>query len=335
MATHTIGTGGDFTTVQAWEDDIPTTLTEQRIGQVKNEELTSSGGLLAFSAHTTTSSFNIILEAVSGGSFRDHANVRTNPLRYDASKGASLRCTATNNHLIYATNAGASDSPIIVRNLQLMHEGTSGYTQVIQVSSAFVRLENVILEGFNANWILYSDSSGNIDAYNSLMVARNASVSKLAFKNSSGGTWDFVGCTLVHPSNLSASGTGISTLYGNGATAKNCLIFGFTTDVANMVAADTDYNATSFSDAASGLPDNTPDHNVYDVAYDTTLFVQPSDSGGNHDFRIVAGSAVENAGIYDGTNSPEDISGTTRNDPPEIGAWELGVAPRRWILGRP
>lgn len=329
MATHTIGTGGDFSTVQAWEDDIPTTLTEQRIGQVLNEELTnSSGSVVAFSAHTLTASFNIILEAASGASFRDHANVRTNPLRYDASKGAALRTTSgTNEPVINADAAGASDARIIIRNLQLKNDLESGSTTGMRASQSHFRLDNVIFESVRV-FDLYSDGGGSIDANNCLFVSRGSSIifQKTINKNSGGAPWNLIGCTLVRPSNLGTDGTGFGPIYADGGTAKNCLFFGYTTDVQNLVAADTDYNGTSFSDAGSGLPDNTPDHNVYDVTYDDTLFVEPSDSGDGHDFRTLAGSAIENAGIYDGTNSPEDITGTTRSNPPEIGAWELSAA---------
>lgn len=324
MATHTIGTGGDFSTVQAWEDDIPATLTEQRIGQVKNEELVVAGTVVDFSAHTTTSSFNIILEAISGGSFKDNVNVRTNALRYNAANGAALRNSSSSGSVI---NFSGVSNHVIVRNLQLKHDGTGTYNYALSVAAhgSTMLFKDLIIEATQNTGsfaVIYHTGETFI---NCLIIQRGSAAGGI--NNSSLNQATIIGCTIVRPSNITPAGIGISPDY-DGDIVKNTIVAGFTTDylIRGSGTTNTDYNATDKSDVASGFPDPASDHNVYSMPFTTSTFVQPSDAGGTHDFRILAAAVVENTGVYDGTNSPQDISGTTRNDPPEIGVWELSGA---------
>lgn len=333
MATHTIGTGGNFSTAQAWEDDIPGTLTEQRIGQVLNEELVVGGTVIDFSAHVTTSSFNIILEADEGASFKDHANVRTNALRYNASNGAALRNSSSSGNVI--NFSGASDH-VTVRNLQLKHDGTGTYNYAVSVAAhgSTMLFKDLIIEGTQNSGSFAVVYHFGETFVNCLIVQRGTAANGIM--NASTNQATIIGCTVVRPSNITAAGVGIYPDY-DGDIVKDTIVAGFTTDYQTRGSGttNTDYNATDLSDGASGFPDPGTDHNVYSMPFTTSTFVQPSDSGGTHDFRAVSSSVVDGTGVYDGTNSPNDISGFARSDPPEIGVWELGAAPRRWILGRP
>ncbi len=332
MATHSIGTGGDFSTVQAWEDDIPSILTEARIGQVKNEELVVSGQIVDFEAHVTTSSFNIILEAQAGASFKDNANVRTNALGYNAANGAALRNNANVSNVI---NFSGIVPDCIIRNLQVKHDGTGGYRAVLSNNATTgLVLRDMIFEASQN-----SDNRGMIETIgttfiNCLLIQRGtAGYGSLHAGGASANT--FLGCTIVRPSNITAYGTGISPTY-TGDVVKSCVVAGFTVDYETKGSGttNTDYNATDLSDVASGFPDPASDHNVYSMPFTTSTFVQPSDASGLHDFRVVAGSVVENAGFYDGTNAPSDISGLARSNPPEVGAWELASAVTKfWFFG--
>ena len=322
MATHSIGTGGDFSTPQLWEDDIPGTLTEDRIGQCKNQEFTSTIPVIEFSAHVA-GSFVITLECQTGASFKDNANVRTNALRYNASNGAGLRATAD----FQTLRISGVCNNLTIRGLQfacLVNNYSSGVVRVTfgADGSANALIKDCIFESNSNSNPVFNNSGLRGNVVNCLMIQRHTAGNGIS--SDGGGTINFIECTIVRPSNVTAAGTGISRGYGT-VVAKDCAIFGFSTDASGLDSAS-DYNATAKSSGASGLPSGGG-HNVYSVTYDTTLFVQPSDAGGSHDFRLVAGNGLENAGVYDGTNAPADISGTTRNNPPEIGVWELASTP--------
>ena len=95
MATRSIGSAGgrDYSSMQAWEDALPGTLTEDEIGELYNDSdsFVSSGTILDISGHT--GSFWCRLRPATGQGFKDHADVRTNPLRYNRSNGVGLRST--------------------------------------------------------------------------------------------------------------------------------------------------------------------------------------------------------------------------------------------------
>ena len=92
----TIGTGGDYSTLQAWEDAAPANLVSADQvweGRVLNN-LSSGSTILTISGSTSDATRFKHLTAAPGVSFRDHANKLTNPLRADNTKGVEVRCTA-------------------------------------------------------------------------------------------------------------------------------------------------------------------------------------------------------------------------------------------------
>lgn len=319
MATHTIGTGGDFSTPQAWEDDIPDTLIADRIGQVKNEEITyNSGYQLTISAKDTTSG-EIILEAVSGGGWNEHANVATNRYAYIGTNGASLNNTTDGFHVIRFTD-GATDR-LTVRNLQLKQQGG----RCVNYSEGFTGdhiWKNLICESISTGDSIFDEKSDEAIIVNCLFVNNGTGGNGIT---NNGLT---LACTIVRPSNHSAAGKGLDEDSGGTKLVKDTAIFGFTQDAENTFDSASDYNATPLSDVASSLPDPASDHNQYSVAYTTATFVQPSNASSVMDFRPVAAGALENTGIYDGTNSPSDAALVVRGNPPEIGARELAATGR-------
>jgi len=322
MATHSIGSGGSFSTPQLWEDDIPATLTEPRVGQLKNQEFSVSiGPVIEFSAHTTSSGNFILLECESGASFKDNANVRTNALRYNASNGAGLKVTSQ----FYVIRISGACNHLTIRGVQAINTGNAYnnavFAQSSSGSSTNLLVQDCIFEATIGGTFVVHLAAGTsgVKFVNCLVIQRSGS--SHGFDSGTGGTTEIIGCTIVAPSNNTSSGSGIDRVYGT-TIAKNTAIFGFASDVTGGLDSSSDYNATSLSDAGSGLPDPTPDHNVYNLTY-TSQFEQSSDSGGAHDFRAKSGGGLENAGLLDSTNSPNDITGLARGTPPEIGVWEL------------
>lgn len=322
MATHSIGTGGDFSTIQAWEDDIPATLTEQRIGQLQNEEFVSgSASIVDFSAHVTTSSFDIVLECEAGASFADHADVRTNALRYNASNGAGMRTTGT--YMPVITVSGAIGH-LTVRGVQLKCDGGNNTGAAVYYTGFHAATlhvwKDIIMHAATTNVRvadLRTASEGQIiRCVNVLAVQQHTSGDGIL---SSAGNNEFIHCTVVRPSDVTAAGTGFVRLY-NTPLVTGCAVFGFSTSNSASFSASSSNNAT---DLASGLPGTDNQHSV--TYSQTTPFVDADKD--SLDLRLAddANELIDN-GLLDATNAPEDISGLTREDPPEIGVWELAAA---------
>lgn len=326
----TVGTGGTHATLQAAYDAIPGTLADQYIIRLKKQEFVFTGSSipLVISPRVTTASFNIIIECDTGASFKDDANVRTNPLRYDASKGAAIRCEDASAIIFSA----GSVNHLTIRGIQIKQQATALASFDIIVCQTGGTATNRVIqdciieqEGSDHNDILFL--IGTTKVLNCVIIhGGNNPDSGIKLSDVGAGfAVEVIGCTVVRPSNLAAGSTSIglnNKFNENSYTAKNNVVMGFNTDAVSL-SSGSDYNATSFSDAASGFNDPATDHNVYDVVYNTNLFEQPSNASGLHDYRLKQGAVLANVGLYDGTNSPADVTGLTRNNPPDIGAWEL------------
>lgn len=327
MATHSIAaSGGDFSTVQAWEDDIPGTLTEQRIGECNNEEFLVAAGVVNFSAHTTTSSFDIVLRCQTGDAFNDNANVRTNLLRYNASNGAGLRCTDA-----YACTIRVSGAigHLTVQNLQLRSDAPGSTPACIfydNFHACTLHLwKNIIADGNNASISIATFSNAGasdvIRVVNGLFI--NRSTGGDGIRNNAGDN-QYIHCATVRPNNITAGGVGFMRVYGT-PIMTNCAVFGYSTTSSTGYSGSSSNNATNL---ASGLPGSSNQHSV--TYNDTTPFVLSDDanpSPGIDDWRLAdnANSLINN-GVLDATNAPNDISNTVRANPPEIGVWELVAA---------
>src|SRR5262245_12438945 len=263
MATHSIGSGGSFSTPQLWEDDIPATLTEPRVGQLKNQEFSASiGPVIEFSAHTTSSSNFILLECESGASFKDNANVRTNALRYNASNGAGLKVTSQ----FYVIRISGACNHLTIRGVQAINTGNA-YNNAVFAQSSSAACSNLLVRDclfeatIGGTFVMHQAAgTSGVKFVNCLVIQRSGS--SHGFDCGTGGTTEIIGCTIVAPSNATSSGSGIDRVYGT-CIVKNSAIFGFTTDASGGLDSSSDYNATSLSDAGSGLPDPATDHNVY------------------------------------------------------------------------
>lgn len=89
---------GDYTSIQAWEDACPSDITasgtnENWEGELFNEEFLNSEGECTFGGITTDATHQLLLRPVTGGGFADNADPTSDPLRYNASLGASIRST--------------------------------------------------------------------------------------------------------------------------------------------------------------------------------------------------------------------------------------------------
>lgn len=320
MATKTIGTGGDYSTVQAWEDALLAVTTEAEVGQCKNEEFVVAGRVVDFSAHDTTLG-GITLETVAGASFQDNASVRTNALRYNTANGAGLRSTSNETVLV----SGAIGN-LTVRKLQIKNDaaGSGGYGaecfKIAAVSGGGYTLKDLILEKPTSNsQVATIQSTGVATLVNILIIQQASGRDGISM---TGTSHVLIGVQCVKPTNVTAGGTAFVRSYPGSPTLKDCTSFGFTAATSGSFGTSSN-NATDLSSFGVGTS------NQVSVPYSaTTPFVNGTAASSAHDFRLAGnGNALIDNGVLDATNAPNDISGTARSSPPEIGVWEGPITP--------
>ena len=305
--TKTIGTGGDYTTLQSWEDASPANLvTSDQIwrGECFNQEFfSSSATLLTVSGTTTDATRYKELTTYAGASFVDNASVQTNALRYNASNGAGIR-----NTYAWSPAVSLNESYFRISKLQISGSANAAFSSTasdgLVVDKCIFEASSTSVEPFKAY--------GTGTVKNSLFIQRSTNL-VAALSN---GT-NAYNCTFAR------TGTGTASIIRGSystSTLKNCAFFGGATTLAS--GSSTRTYTTCYTDTAS------PPSGCTTVAYDTSTgsgFQNITDS--TRDFRIKSGSALLDVGTTDTTNGPNDIAGTARpqGSAYDVGAWELVV----------
>lgn len=318
---RTIGTGGDYTTLQAWEDACPANLvTNDEIwrGEVlwasSSDELVVSGTALIVSGQTVDATRYMELTAAAGDSFVDNANRLTNGLRYNASNGACIRKTG-----------GFSDAINISSNYfrlsRLQFAADDGNSYEFKIVNPGGVVENCIFGG-NGRVEVQLACSSTVPTMRNVLITSSAGNFGLVIT----GLYqpvNLMNVTIVRPSNIGSSGTGLSLGFAENTVVRNCAVFGFSTPYSAPVIN----TLTNFStDSASIQTVNTMANNLTSQTY-ANQFEQPSNSGGVMDFRTKAGAGLIDAGFdTSGNGVTADIVGTTRSAPYDIGAWEVASA---------
>lgn len=289
----TIGTGGDYSTLQAWEDAAPANLVSADQvweGRVLNN-LSSGSTLLTVSGSTSDATRFKHLTAAPGVSFRDHANKLTNPLRADNTKGVEIRCTAN-------WSPGFQFSEPYCKVSNLLVTGTGSTLAVLNAQGIF---DSCIFE--STTTVPMCTIGGTV--INSLFVVRRSG-SAGAINGET--TTNLLNCTVVCPSDFATKpALAIKATYGHGLF-KNLAVFGCTS-----ICDGSGTNTTCYTDIASPP-------SGFSVATYANTFENTADA--TRDFRLKAGSALINAGTTDSL-SALDIVGTTRSSY-DVGAWEYG-----------
>lgn len=316
VITATIGTTGrDYSTVQLWEDALPANLVTDgnaRVGAVYNDGGAALGSV-SISAHTTNSTNYVHLTAASGQSFMDNASVRTTALAFSSATYAALR--STSGYVFCVDLTGAVDYFTCDR---LMIETTAGSSAPFSSTS-----------GCNHNlWKDLICSSGNTSANVGEIWGTSTRLTNIVYYQNAGSgtpiefrdTPILHGCTFVRTTNNGTTGDGPRARGYAFPTLISCAVFGYTNPVAAAGSGGWDAaSSNNASQAASGLPGSSNQHSVTFSA--TTPFTQASNS--SSDFRAIASTSLAANGLLDGTNAPNDISGTARAASPTIGAWEI------------
>ena len=307
----TIGSGGDYSTLQAWEDAAAANLvTADEVWEGRlisaSTNISGTGVQLTVSGSTTDATRYKHLTTAPGASFRDHVDALTNPLRFDSAKGASIESTT---YYLYAINV--TEQNFHLSNLQVRDVNGTQAGAIFSNANGIV-LENSIFEG-----TITGSGNGVVSiraavARNCLFIQRRASAATyIAFSD---GVCAFYNCTFAVPSDLPAATNGIRNEYGS-LTIRNCGVFGATADV-SLGGGSTLSATTCYTDDAS------PSTGFTTLAY-SGAFENTADA--TRDFRIPSTSGLKDVGTTDATNAPTDIIGTSRPQGAgyDVGCWEL------------
>ena len=305
--TESIGTTGrDFSTLQAWENAIPADISlatgtgDAYVGECYNDsEFTAT---LTIAGHTVDAVNFITLKCGTGQSFTDNANKATNALYYNQSNGVGVNVANDRALLI-------QDNRTVVQDIQWKNTGGGYNRPCVDISDLTnpATFQNCIA-------VMSSGSGAAISARDA--VVRNCLAVNLGtgggISHAFGGSSD--SCTIVKPSNIGASGTGLSGGYGGAATGTNCAVFNFTTNFATTGLGITFTNCGTDGTAPAGV------NNVGDLVYADTF------EDDENDFRLKSGSGLLDVGL---TSLTTDIVYQPRpgGSADDIGCWELQDAP--------
>lgn len=304
IVTSIIGTGGDYTTPQAWEDACSSNIvTADQIwqGKLKKQEF----GALLISGITTDATHYIELITDTGASFVDDANLQTNALRYNASNGAGL---LTNNNYFAPVRV---DTGIYVRfsKIQIKQIGLgNAYTSL---SVAPVTFDSCIFESAGGTVCQLSGPGSWIA--NSLIVGNRSSAGTVFVRLTGSGS-DLYNCTLVAVN--SAYANAFDGNYGT-PIVKNCAVF-------NCTAIKSSGNTPTYTSCVTDVA-SPPSGFTGSVAFSTSSGAYfESITAGSHDLRIKVGSALIDTGSTESTYAATSINGISRpsGSAYDVGCWE-------------
>jgi len=307
-------TGRNWSTLQAAVDAIPATPTGGYIVDCYNDsEFTAA---VTIDGHTTSAANFIRLTAAAGQSFQDHANVRTNPLFYDQTKGVGVS-VSTNVQVIFV-----SDDWTEVRRLQIKRTGFGAYGE------GALNFDPGLGNSF-AKDCLVQKTYSSIDtivklrqssAINCIAIETGGDVSTGFSMFVSGPVPKVLNCTAVRSSALGAGGVGFGASAGYpNSVAINCASFGWTTAFSAAGGWDLGASGYNCSDQADPPGSNDQASKTFANQFESTT----------NDFRIKTGSDCIDHGNTDATLAPNDISGLARGvgTAGDIGVWEIAGAP--------
>jgi hypothetical protein len=278
-------------------------------GQCQNQEFTSSGTVVTLTGSTASTTAYKHLTTIAGASFRDHADVLTNPLRVDSTKGATITCTGGG-----GTAVSMAENNNRISNLQIQATGSAGRALVASGTTSFV--DNCIIEGRTVSTASTTGTvvtSGNTTFRNTVIIQRATSADHVVGTGTTSPA--FYNCTIVAPLDLV---TPVVSVFLSGAsgtvTVQNCGLFAGRSDRA-VSAGSATFNFTTCVSDIAGVAGVTQ-----------TNFAQEYASAGNAatDLRLAADSVQIDTGTTDATNASTDIKATARPQGAayDIGAWE-------------
>ena len=210
----TIGTTGDYSTLQAWEDAAPANLvTVDQIwqGQCQNQIFATT---LVIGGSTSSALCYKQLTTVAGASFSDNASASTNALRYNTANGAAIQGSLYGANLVDVAENYAQLVGLQIKN-------TSGLSISVGGNGNNVTLNKCIISGSTGTTPAYFAGSSTV-VINTLFVTEKPSAGYIA--RFQGG--DLYNCSFIAPSDLvTPAAAGVNGTYGT-VNLYNCVVFG-------------------------------------------------------------------------------------------------------------
>lgn len=307
--TKTIGSAGgrDYSTMQAWEDAAPANLvTSDQIwrGECYNDSTFTANVFIAGS--TTDATRYKFLTAAAGQSFVDAGAA----LRYNASNGVTINFSGG-----YAAAIDVTEDNFHLTRIQ--SKGTNQTECSFYGKANYAYVDQCIFQGIAVgSWgNVVHLIGGTISNCLIVRVPGGVGTDPVLYLNSTQ-TRAAINCTLIFQGTFVSGSRGIRNEYsGTGATNRNLAVFGFDIPVQNEAADGSQNNYTNASTAVAGWTGG--------VSFSTSTFVNITAS--SEDYKLVAGSALRDAGTTDTTNAPRDIFGVARPRGPafDVGCFEF------------
>lgn len=305
--TKTIGASGrDYATINDFFAAVPADLValdelwEGVIYPDSGNTITPPQAGFALGARTTDATRCVRLKCAPGASFKDHTNKLTNALRPNASNGILL----TKSDYGQVFDIGIAD--VELEGLQIQH--TAGQTTNYGVVfGKRLTLRDCVIQTVD-RCMNGAQAGSEPRLYNSLLISSGSG----GCRSTAGGTTTAIvkGCTFVANS---TAGYPIRMEY-RPLTIKDSAWFGMSAAPYGTSYTGSTNNATD----QTSFPTNVT--GTHSLTY-ANQFESNNIAGGTHDFRAKAGSNLIGAGVAD-ADIATDIVGTTRLDPPTIGAWD-------------
>jgi hypothetical protein len=308
-ATSDVITGGTSTATCILTSGTPDFTGVVWQGQCQNQEFSGAATQLTTSGSTSSSTAYKHFTTISGASFRDHVNVQTNALKYNAANGCGLRSTA-------AGTIFASEDHVRVTNMQTVTTVASNAGLNNTSNSAVI--DNVIIEGTSTSVSSTSGPgvfTGTGTIVKNTVIIQNSSAADHVIGTGTGSP-SFYNCTVVAPDDLGTAPTSVLLSGASGTvTVQNCGLFAGDSTKAVKAGSATFNFTTCYSDiSGTGGVTQTTYGDAFQNVNDAT-----------RDFRLKTGSALIDTGTTDATNAATDIAGTARPSGAayDVGAWEF------------
>lgn len=284
-------------------------------GQQQNQEFAGTGNQLTGAGGTTSTAAYPHYTTVAGASFRNHASVQSNALKYDATLGAAIRGTSSNTATVTFSDQGR------ISGLQITATGAGGRALGLSENDSVV--EFCILEGnyiatSSALGVLYwtANQTGAI-IRNTLIIQRTSAADHIV--GTSAASPSFFNCTIVAADDLATAPAAVFLSGASGTvTVTNCALFAGG-DVPTGAGSATFTYTTCYGD------DSTPATGITAAAI-ADQFENVDDA--TRDFRVKTGAGLIDTGTTDATHGPIDIAGTARPSGAayDVGCWEFVAA---------
>ena len=301
---------GDYTTLQTWDDAAPANLvTADQIWRgectVATDEFVTVGATLTVSGSTTDATRYKELTTGAGASFRDHASVQTNALKYNASNGVGIRSSEQ-----YASTISVSEANFHMSKLQVQHNVVTQANRALFSGANTTVLDGCIFENLANSGAIRLDGTGTVS--DCLMIKRISGTGPLLTTINGAA---FINCTFVQPDDLATMPTNLLDCRYSTHNFKNCAIFAG--DSTKAIGGNTSFT-TCYTDV-------TGTTGLTQVTY-ANQFQNINDA--TRDFRLKSGADCINNGTTDSTNAPIDIAGTARpsGSAYDVGCWEFVAA---------